>query len=38
MPPRPVNGTSAARETEEEALTRISTEGMPAPSLLRPPT
>jgi NTF2-related export protein 1/2 len=31
MPPRPVNGASAARETEEEALTRISTEGMPRP-------
>jgi NTF2-related export protein 1/2 len=34
MPPRPVNGTGAARETEEEALTRISTEGMPPPPSL----
>ena len=32
MPPRPLNGAGAARETEDEALTRISTEGMPTRS------
>jgi hypothetical protein len=37
MPPRSTNGGGAARETEDEALTRISTEGMPVASLLLPP-
>ena len=38
MPPRPINGISAARETEDETLTRISTEGRHAPSFVRLPT